>query len=93
MWQLLNRVYYKHQVTRDCVNATLVPHDWEFNTEVPGNKTRVERVLKSLYLLGQEATKDEGGVWEGVSVSQGRDAEIVVVSHSKLISDMEDSYC
>ncbi|CAL3961953.1 unnamed protein product [Diplocarpon coronariae] len=89
MGTVIRELYSKQLVSRDCIDATLVPDGSETNHE--GDEPE-EIVLESLYLLGLEATKNKGGVWEGHAVSQGKDVEIVVSAHSALIMDLVGKY-
>ncbi|KAK2628307.1 hypothetical protein QTJ16_002953 [Diplocarpon rosae] len=96
---VIRELYSEEHVTRDCIDATLVPDGWEINHEGESpeemleiRKKRVKKVLESLYLLGLEATKNKNGVWEGHAVSQGKDIDIVVSTHSALIMDLVGKY-
>lgn len=93
---LLSKLYHAEKVTRDCVDTTLVPDGWEIQYEgKTGEEVREFRAkraliaLQKLRSLGIEATKEANGAWEGHEVHQGRDVEIVVVSHSAFIVDLE----
>jgi len=71
------------------IDISLVPENWEENNEF--GKGRCKRVRKSLWALGHEAMKKEGGLWHGVDVSRGtihRDIEIVLVSHGGFLADL-----
>ncbi|OWP04971.1 hypothetical protein B2J93_7272 [Marssonina coronariae] len=99
MGTVIRELYSKQLVSRDCIDTTLVPDGSETNHEGEDpeemfeiRQMRVKRVLESFHLLGLEATKNKGGVWEGHAVSQGKDVEIVVSAHSALIMDLYKSY-
>ncbi|PBP25836.1 phosphoglycerate mutase [Diplocarpon rosae] len=99
MGTVIRELYNEEHVTRDCIDGTLVPDGWEINHEGESpeemleiRQKRVKKVLESLYLLGLEATKSKGGLWEGHAVSQGKDVDIVVSTHSALIMDLYKSY-
>ncbi|KAI6712868.1 hypothetical protein JHW43_004597 [Diplocarpon mali] len=99
MGTVIRELYSKQLVSRDCIDTTLVPDGSETNHEGEDpeemfeiRQMRVKRVLESFHLLGLEATKNKGGVWEGHAVSQGKDVEIVVSAHSALIMDLVGKY-
>jgi broad specificity phosphatase PhoE len=86
------------QLKEDCkleqlpIDINLVPENWEENNEF--GKGRCKRVRKSLWTLGHEAMKKEGGLWHGVDVSRGRihrNIEIVLVSHGGFLVDLTNS--
>jgi hypothetical protein len=83
------------QLKEDCkmeqlpIDVSLVPENWEKNKEC--GKGRCRRVRKSLWDLGHESMRKEGGNWHGVDISRGnihRDIEIIVVSHRQFLADL-----
>ncbi|EKD17271.1 phosphoglycerate mutase [Drepanopeziza brunnea f. sp. 'multigermtubi' MB_m1] len=96
---LLASLYSKAKVSRDdCIDASMVPAGWEQQHEgadraewLQTRKRRAQLVLEKLHALAVAATKAERGVWEGREVHQGRDVEILVVTHSGLIIDLEQN--
>ncbi|KAI9053294.1 hypothetical protein LZ554_002257 [Drepanopeziza brunnea f. sp. 'monogermtubi'] len=94
---LLASLYSRAKVARDdCIDASMVPAGWETQYEgaeraewIQTRKRRAQLVLEKLHALAVAATKADRGVWEGHEVHRGRDVEILVVTHSGLIIELE----
>jgi len=78
------------------VDFTLVEEGWQFNGEGKNWKSRIERVKKGLWELGNMALSREGGTWKGMQIAgRGQSdetghkvVEIVVVSHGGFLSSL-----
>ncbi|KAE9381297.1 hypothetical protein N431DRAFT_490696 [Stipitochalara longipes BDJ] len=86
-----------HPKNNRIVDITLVPEDWEINTEDSEHEKlhgiRAKSVRKELWKLAAEALKESEGIWKGHDVSRGsthKNIEILVVSHGAFLKKMCD---